>query len=138
MGRHEHGNQKSTKEATDSKPKPREAKDSKPKPEKVKLQSNGQTLAKKSQLTKGQIPNVSFQPLQVSNVTQLVFGFVLPILKLHTTSNINTRTEFAISLKFKKFYSFSVENGAKGLVTVHSSSTSYSRVKTKGFCQLKG
>ncbi|GJY10671.1 putative reverse transcriptase domain-containing protein [Tanacetum coccineum] len=31
-----------------------------------------------------------------------------------------------------------IENGAKGLVTVHSSSTSYSRVKTKGFCQLKG
>ncbi|GJY91767.1 hypothetical protein Tco_0507549, partial [Tanacetum coccineum] len=61
-GKHEHGNQKSTKEA----------KDSKPKPEKVKLQSNGQTLAKKSQLTKGQIPNVSFQSLQVSNVTQMV------------------------------------------------------------------
>ncbi|GJT20734.1 hypothetical protein Tco_0890671 [Tanacetum coccineum] len=54
--------------------KPREAKDSKPKPEKVKLQSNGQTLAKKSQLTKGQIPNVSFQSLQVSNVTQMVLA----------------------------------------------------------------
>ncbi|GKC30419.1 hypothetical protein Tco_1037713, partial [Tanacetum coccineum] len=63
-GKHEHGNQKSTKEA----------KDSKPKPEKVKLQSNGQTLAKKSQLTKGQIPNVSFQSLQVSNVTQMVLA----------------------------------------------------------------
>ncbi|GJV10005.1 hypothetical protein Tco_1351546 [Tanacetum coccineum] len=73
-GKHEHGNQKSTKEAKDSKPKPREAKDSKPKPEKVKLQSNGQTLAKKSQLTKGQIPNVSFQSLQVSNVTQMVLA----------------------------------------------------------------
>ncbi|GKD21109.1 hypothetical protein Tco_1222812, partial [Tanacetum coccineum] len=38
-GKHGHGNQKST----------REAKDSKPKPEKVKLQSNGQTSVKESQ-----------------------------------------------------------------------------------------
>ncbi|GJZ29184.1 reverse transcriptase domain-containing protein [Tanacetum coccineum] len=38
----------------------------------------------------------------------------------------------------KCFEPEAVENGAKGLVTVHSSSTSYSRVKTKGFCQLKG
>ncbi|GJY03168.1 retrovirus-related pol polyprotein from transposon TNT 1-94 [Tanacetum coccineum] len=62
-GKHGHRNQKST----------REAKDSKPKPEKVKPQSKKvKPWAKKSQLTKGQIPNVSFQSLQVSNITQIV------------------------------------------------------------------
>ncbi|GKD83405.1 hypothetical protein Tco_1350244, partial [Tanacetum coccineum] len=64
--KHGHGKRKSTKEAKDSEAKPR----------KVNSQSTlvnlSQLWAKKSQLTKGQIPNVSFQSLQVSNVTQMV------------------------------------------------------------------
>ncbi|GKB24597.1 hypothetical protein Tco_0863998 [Tanacetum coccineum] len=47
--------------------------------EKPKIQSQSQKKsnlsqlwAKKSQLTKGQIPNVAFQSLQVSNITQIV------------------------------------------------------------------
>ncbi|GKD99597.1 RNA-directed DNA polymerase, eukaryota, reverse transcriptase zinc-binding domain protein [Tanacetum coccineum] len=68
-GKHGHGKRKSS----------REAKDSKPKPEKVKLQSKSQrkstlsqlqsTMGQQSQLTRRQIPNVSFQSLQVSNTT---------------------------------------------------------------------
>ncbi|GKE70118.1 hypothetical protein Tco_1528190, partial [Tanacetum coccineum] len=58
-GKHEHEKRKST----------REAKDSKPKPKKVKLQS---TIGQQSQLTRRQIPNDSFQSLQLSNTTQMV------------------------------------------------------------------
>ncbi|GJZ29574.1 ribonuclease H-like domain-containing protein [Tanacetum coccineum] len=58
-GKHGHEKRKST----------REAKDSKPKPEKVKLQS---TMGQQSQLTRRQIPNVSFQSSQVPKVTQMV------------------------------------------------------------------
>ncbi|GKE23184.1 hypothetical protein Tco_1434696, partial [Tanacetum coccineum] len=72
-GKHEHEKRKSTKEARDSKPKP----------EKVKLQSKSQRKSKlwlnlgqfsvnKSQPSKVQISNVSFQSLQVSNVTQMI------------------------------------------------------------------
>ncbi|GJV95682.1 reverse transcriptase domain-containing protein [Tanacetum coccineum] len=66
MSKHGHEERKSTKEARDAKPKAGKVK-------KSKLWSNlGQFSVNKSQPSKVQIPNVSFQSLQVSNVTQMI------------------------------------------------------------------